>query len=103
MCGSVTVVLLNSPMMTIEGVYELADGGKGMVTLRIKAEGEGKWRVQAKVANNMSSMVTEEEGVFTPGPVMSTRMMPPPELQDLEREISQLLSELTNISKDGKF
>ena len=90
-------------MMTIEGVYELADGEKGMVSLRIKAEGEGKWRVQAKVANNMSSMVTEEEGVFTPGPVMSTRMMPPPELQDLEREISQLLTQLSNISKDGKF
>ena len=88
-------------MMTIEGVYELADGEKGMVSLRIKAEGEGKWRVQAKVANTMSSMVVEEDGVFTP--VMSTRMMPPPELQDLEREISQLLTQLSNISKDGKF
>ena len=74
-----------------------------MLSLRIKGEGKGKWMVQAKVANTMSNMVVEKYGVFKPGPVMSTRMMPTPELQDLEREISQLLSELTNISKDGKL
>merc|ERR1719435_451602 len=87
--------------MTIEGVYQLAEEGRGEVSLTIKAEGEGKWRVQAKVANNMSSLVTEKDGVFTPGPVMSTRMMPAPELQELEREISNLLGALTKIFKDG--
>ena len=88
--------------MSIEGVYELEDVEKGEVKLTIKSEGEGKWRVQAKVANNMSNMVTEEDGVFTPGPVMSTRMMPPPELQELERKISDLLSGLNKIYKDGE-
>merc|ERR1711892_466865 len=87
--------------MSIEGVYELEDVEKGEVKLAIKSEGEGKWRVQAKVANNMSNMVTEENGVFTPGPVMSTRMMPPPELQELERKMSDLLSGLNKIYKDG--
>merc|ERR1712071_262068 len=87
--------------MSIEGEYELADEGKGKVTLRIKADGDGKWRVQAKVCNNMNCVVTEADGVFTPGPVMSTRMMPPPDMQELENEISKLLSELTKISKDG--
>ena len=90
-------------MMTIEGVYELADGEKGVVSLRIKGEGKGKWMVQAKLVNTMSSKVVEKYGVFNPGPVMSTRMMPPPELQDLEREISHLVSQLTNISKNGRF
>ena len=88
--------------MSIEGVYQLADDSKGKASLRIKAEGEGKWRVQAKVANNMSSLVTGKDGVFTPGPVMSTRMMPAPELQELEREISNLLGALTKIFKDGE-
>ena len=88
--------------MSIEGVYELEDVEKGEVKLTIKSEGEGKWRVQAKVANNMSNMVTEENGVFTPGPVMSTRMMPPPELQELERKMSDLLSGLNKIYKDGE-
>ena len=40
--------------MSIEGVYELADGEKGKVSLRIKAEGEDMWRVPSKVANNMN-------------------------------------------------
>ena len=87
--------------MTIEGEYQIAEEGKE-VSLTIKAEGEGKWRVHAKVANNMSTLVTEKDGVFTAGPVMSTRMMPPPELQELEREISNLLGGLTNIFKDGE-
>ena len=82
-------------------MYDLADGDKGRVSIRIKEEGEGKWRVQAKVANSMNCMVTEEGGVFTPGHVMSTRMLPPPDLQELEKEISKMISELTKISKDG--
>jgi uncharacterized protein with ParB-like and HNH nuclease domain len=60
LCGSVTLVLLSPQLyVTIDGVYELADGEKRVVSLMIKAEGEGKWRVQAKVANNMSSMVAQ--------------------------------------------
>ena len=88
--------------MSIEGVYELADVEKGKVSLRIKAEGDGKWRVQAKVANNMNCVVTEENGVFTPGPMMSTKMMPVPKLEELENHISKLISGLTKISKEGK-
>ena len=87
--------------MTIEGEYQIAEEGKE-VSLTIKAEGEGKWRVQAKVANNMSTLVTEKDGGFSPERVMSTRMMPAPELQELEREISNLLGALTNIFKDGE-
>ena len=93
---------LTSINMSIEGVYELSDGDRPKVSLRIKGEAEGKWRVQAKVGNNMSCMVTEEDGVFTAGPVMSTKMMPPPELQELESEMSALLTGLTKISRDGE-
>jgi hypothetical protein len=96
------VTVANTYKMSIEGVYELADVEKGKVSLRIKADGDGKWRVQAKVANNMNCVVTEENGVFTPGRVMSTKMMPVPEMEELENHISKLISGLTNITKEGK-
>ena len=87
--------------MSIEGVYQLADDSKGKASLRIKAEGEGKWRVQAKVANNMSCLVTEEAGVFTPGPVMATKMMPVPKLEELENHVSKVISGITKIYRTG--
>ena len=87
--------------MSIEGVYELVNVEKGKVILRIKAEGDGKWMVQAKVANTMNFVVTEENGVFTPGHMMSTKMMPVPKLEELENHISKLISGLTNITKEG--
>ena len=88
--------------MSIEGEYELADQDRPKVILKIKSDGEGKWRVQVKVGNSMNCVVTEEEGVFTSGPVMSTKMMPPPHVQEMEAEISKLLTELTKISRDGE-
>jgi len=45
--------------------------------------------------------VTEENGVFSAGPVMMSMMMPPPELQELEDSINQLVSGITNIARDG--
>ena len=87
--------------MSLEGVYQLADDSKGKASLRIKAEGEGKWRVQAKVANNMSCLVTEEGGVFTPGPVMATKMMPVPKVEELEMHVSRVITGITNIYKTG--
>ena len=44
----------------------------------------------------------QEKGVFTPGRVMSTKMMPATELEDLEKHISELISGLTKITKEGK-
>ena len=50
-----------------------------------------------------SKSVTEENGVFTPGPMMSTKMMPVPKLEELENHISKLISGMTNITKNGKL
>ena len=88
--------------MSIEGECELADKDRTKVTIMIKAEGEGKWRVQARVGNSINCVVTEEDGVFTPGPVISTKMMPPPEMKEMEADISKLLTGLTKISREGK-
>ena len=97
MCGRYA----STDKMTIEGEYQIAEEGKE-VSLTIKAEGEGKWRVQAKVANNMSCVVTEENGVFTPGPVMATKMMPVPKLEELENHVSKIISGITNITREGE-
>ena len=54
------------------------------------------------VANIMGCSVTEESGVFSAGSVMSTKMMPPPELEPLETSVTQLLSGITNMARDGE-
>ena len=40
----------------------------------------------AKVGNSMNCLLTEDEGVFTAGLFISTRMLPPAHLQDLVKE-----------------
>merc|ERR1719391_954046 len=38
---------------------------------------------------------------MTAGPVMSTRMMPVPDLEQLEKEVSGMLNNLTDIRMEG--
>ena len=106
--------------MSLEGSYELAEaGGRGKATVRVKAEGEGQWRLAVKVANSMGCLITRAGENLTVGPVMSTKaryslnlnsnqlkyvcvqMMPVPALEQLEREMSELLAGLTDIHLDG--
>merc|ERR1712096_220694 len=88
--------------MSLEGSYELAEaGGRGKATVRVKAEGEGQWRLAVKVANSMGCLITRAGENLTVGPVMSTKMMSVPALEQLEREISELLAGLTDIRLDG--
>jgi len=89
----------SGPPAGIAGSWQL-DGQQGCL-LSIEPEGAGQWRVGAKVANSMGCTVTESNGVFSAGPVMSTMMMPPPELVNLETSVNQLLSGITNIVRNG--
>ena len=67
-------------------------------------DGEGRgWRLMAKVGNRMNSRLRLSEGKLSAGPVMSTRMMPPPELLELENKVSDLLSNLTDIQRNGEL
>ena len=79
------------------------DQGEARASLEIEGvEGrEDSWRLSAKVGNRMNCQLRLEEGKLKAGPVMSTRMMPPPDLLDLENNVSQLLSNLTDIQRDG--
>jgi len=73
----------------------------GRFSASIKHQSPTSIGVSFKVANSMGCQVTVENGKMTPGAAMSTMMMPPEELQPLEREASSILSSLTNIRRDG--
>ena len=71
-------------------------------TLDIEKLDDRRLRLSGKVGNRMNSeLKINEDGSLAPGPVMMTRMMPPPELQSLEKEMSGILESLTSISKTG--
>ena len=70
--------------------------------LSAEADGEaGGWRLMARVANRMNCQLRLSEGKLSAGPVMSTRMMPPPDLMELENQVSHLLSNLTDLQRNG--
>merc|ERR1712112_299938 len=83
-------------MAGIEGVWTGQD-----VKVEIKSEGPNTWKLSAKVANNMGCTVTKDGDTFKSSPVMCTRMMPPPDLQEKENTLSKILSELTGIKVEG--
>merc|ERR1712233_62380 len=69
--------------------------------LELTAEGEGAWHLNAQVANTMNCKVTKAGDSYSAGLVSSTRMLPPPDLQEKEREVSNLLANLNSISLEG--
>lgn len=100
--------------VSAEGTFESAgDAGPGIegdwcqpggdCTLSVQQEGPGVWRVGAIVANSMSCLVKEEGGKMIAGEVMSTMMMPPPELQEKESAVGDLLRGITGMVREGDF
>jgi len=86
----------------VEGAREGIEGDWEGEDLKVSIEAEGgKWRVGATVGNSLSCEVTQDGDKFTSGPVMSTRMMPPPHLQAKETAVSKLLEELNGITREG--
>merc|ERR1711894_306981 len=83
-------------LATMEGKWQ-AD----QLKLELTAEGEGAWHLNAQVANTMSCKVTKAGDSYSAGLVSSTRMLPPPDLQEKEREVSNLLANLNSISLEG--
>ena len=84
----------------MEGTYKLQDDNTGKCGLRVKEEGD-KLRVSVKVANSMNVVVSKEGEKWVGGPVMSTKMMPVPALESLEKEMSDLLSNISDIRREG--
>ena len=101
MIYNISDILVSVTMSIVEGDYKLADEGRGKCMVKVKADGEDKWRLSVKVANTMNTVVTKSGAGMSAGPVMGTKMMPVPALEQLEREISGLLSNLTNIKMEG--
>jgi len=99
-CGMESMLASKVAPPGIAGSWEV-EGGEAWY-LTIDQEGDKQWWVGAMVANTISCSVTQDDsGVFSPGPVMGSRMLPPPHLQPVEDSVSQLLSGLTNITREG--
>lgn len=82
----------------IEGKWE------GICPLTISHIQGEEYRVSAKPANSINCLVqisSTDGAVLSSGRQMSTMMMPPPDVAVLESEVSQLLSSLTAIKRDG--
>ena len=66
----------------------------------IEKTGEAAWHIAAEVANIKSCNVTQgADGKPVSGPVILTKMMPPPELQELENEATTILEGLTSLRR----
>jgi len=85
---------------TVSDSASIEGNWKGRFGVQVRRCDDG-WRVSAKVANSMACTVTEQPGgQLVAGPVMSTRMMPPPHLQQLEQEATAILSGLTGLRRE---
>ena len=89
--------LVPTPRQGVEGDWQ------GRFKLMIEKTGEGAWHIAAEVANIISCDATlGADGKLVPGPVMSTMMMPPPELQQLENEATSILEGLSSLRREGE-
>jgi len=121
-CGMEAMMLGKELPPGIEGDWEVE--GEDTWCLAIDKEGDNQWWVAAMVGNTISCSVTQtDSGVFSPGPVMGSRMMaavpmklapgsgdtqtpsgrmlPPPRFKALEDSVTKLLTGLTNIAREG--
>ena len=72
-------------------------------TLIIEKTEERKMRVSGRVGNRLNCEVKiNDDGSVSGGPVMMTRMMPPPELQSLERDLANILETLAHMKQEGE-
>merc|ERR1712029_501845 len=95
-CGNLPLAFSSVATFSMEGKWQ-AD----QLKLELTAEGEGVWQLSAQVANTMNCKITKAGDSFSAGLVSSTRMLPPPDLQEREREVSNLLANLNSISVEG--
>lgn len=76
---------------------------RGRCDVQVERAGADTWRVAAKVANTISCTVARSgDGVKVVGSAISTKMMPPPHLLELEQEVTAILSDLTGLRREGQ-
>ena len=75
---------------------------KGRFKLEIEKGQDHEWNISAKIANIISCSVTETNGKFTAGNIMSTLMLAPPELRPLEEELRAVLTDITGLRREGE-
>ena len=85
---------------TPEGIIGSWQHETGEYKLIVEQEQTGILQLGLKVANTFSCRVRQLEGEFSVmGSVVSTKMMPPPELQAVETFFRNFLTDLTSITR----
>ena len=79
----------------VEGSWE------GRFKLNVEKSGEKEYNLTAKISNVLSCTLTEINGKFSVGNIMSTLMLPPPEMRQLEEEVGLVLADLTGLRREG--
>ena len=79
----------------VEGSWE------GRFKLDIEKSGEKEYKLTAKISNVLSCTLTEINEKFSVGNIMSTLMLPPPDMRQLEEELGLLLADLTGLRREG--
>ena len=83
----------------VSGDWESEDG-----SYKLSVEGDERMcRLNATVANNIicSLKFNDQRGWSLDGGVISTQMLPSPELQAKERTVTAILKSVTDISRSG--
>jgi len=98
------------PGSSIEGTWKLDRPGVEDHVFEMIEDPNGHWMAHCKVANSMSCDLEGEVkpapvagtmmGEFKAGPVAGTMMMPPPHLDELEREMRALMAGITRVEWD---
>merc|ERR1712080_377901 len=82
---------------TIEGTWKLNRPGVEDHVFEMMKDPNGRWIAHCTVANSMSCDLEGDGPEFKAGPVRSTMMMPPPHLDELEREMGALMEGITSV------
>mmetsp|Transcript_14456 Transcript_14456/g.20381 ORF Transcript_14456/g.20381 Transcript_14456/m.20381 type:complete len:156 (-) Transcript_14456:245-712(-) len=74
------------------------EDGEVVVVFSFDKLDESRYNLGVKVANTLRAQVSvSQDGTIHLGPVMSTRMMPPPELRPMEQFLTEYLPTLTTM------
>ena len=97
------VPLLNT-MRTSSAIGDGIEGKwEGKFKMEISKTEENCWRIVSKIGNSMSMKFSKKDGKMSMGEMITTEMMPPPHLYELEQLLSNIFAGLTDVRREQEF
>ena len=98
------VPLLENTMRTFSSVGDGIEGKwEGKFKIEISNTEENCWRIASKIANSMSMKFCKKDGKMCTGEMITTEMMPPPHLYELEQLLSNTFAGLTDVRREQEL